>query len=80
MGKGKAPDFTGVLLTLIRLVEQETDLVITVNVPHAVGEYDPREIDMSAGKHGSLLDAAIQYRDRILQTFEIRDWGLFIQE
>lgn len=76
----KAPDFTGILLTLIRLVDQKTDIVITINVPHAPGEYDGAEVDPATGKNGRLLSAAIEHRDRILQSFEVRDWDLFIQE
>lgn len=80
MARAKAPDFTGILLTLLRLPEQETDLVISINVPHAPGEYDRDEVDPAAGKNGKLLDAAMRHRDRILQTFEIKDWGLFVSE
>lgn len=54
--------------------------MITVNVPHAPSEYPREEVDPAAGKQGRLLEAAQQYRDRILQTFEIRDWDLFVQE
>ncbi|KAI5212816.1 ran-interacting Mog1 protein [Aureobasidium subglaciale] len=80
VARGKAPDFTGILLTLIRLERQQTDLVICVNVPHVGGEYNKDEVDPSAGKQGPLLDAATSFRDRILQTFEIKDWDLFVQE
>ncbi|GAB7356344.1 hypothetical protein MBLNU459_g7134t1 [Dothideomycetes sp. NU459] len=79
VASAKAPDFTGILLTLVRLEKQETDVVISINVPHASGEYDKNEIDPATGKNGKLLEAAMQYRDRILQTFEIRDWDLFVQ-
>jgi hypothetical protein len=74
----KAPDFTGILLTLIRLEAQQTDLVICINVPHVNGEYNKEDVNPSAGKHGRMLEAAISYRDRILQTFEIEDWDLFV--
>jgi hypothetical protein len=80
ISRGKAPDFTGILLTLIRLETQQTDLVISINVPHVDGEYNKNDVDPSAGKQGPALDAATSFRDRILQTFEIRDWDLFVQE
>ncbi|KEQ80129.1 ran-interacting Mog1 protein [Aureobasidium pullulans EXF-150] len=80
VSRGKAPDFTGILLTLIRLESQQTDLVISVNVPHVGGDYNKDDVDPSAGKQGPMLDAATSFRDRILQTFEIKDWDLFVQE
>ncbi|KAK8222097.1 hypothetical protein M8818_000267 [Zalaria obscura] len=80
IARGKAPDFTGILLTLVRLEKQKTDVVVSINVPHPPGEYDPDEVDPAKGKHGRLLDAALLYRDRILRTFEIRDWDLFVEE
>lgn len=80
MSRGKAPDFTGILLTLIRLESQQTDLVVSVNVPHVGGDYNKDDVDPSAGKQGPMLDAATSFRDRILQTFEIKDWDLFVQE
>jgi len=80
ISRGKAPDFTGILLTLIRLEAQQTDLVICVNVPHVDGEYNKDDVDPSAGKQGAMLDAATAFRDRILQSFEIKDWDLFVQE
>jgi hypothetical protein len=80
ISRGKAPDFTGILLTLIRLEHQKTDLVICVNVPHVDGEYNKNDVDPSAGKQGPMLDAATSFRDRILQSFEIKDWELFVQE
>lgn len=80
MSRGKALDFTGILLTLVRLERQQTDLVICVNVPHVTGEYNKDDVDPSAGKQGELLESATLFRDRVLQTFEIRDWDLFVGE
>ncbi|KAG9511568.1 Mog1p/PsbP-like protein, partial [Aureobasidium melanogenum] len=80
VSRGKAPDFTGILLTLIRLERQQTDLVICINVPHVDGEYNKDDVNPSAGKQGPMLDVATSSRDRILQTFEIKDWDLFVQE
>lgn len=79
VAKAKAPDFTGILLTLVRLEKQATDIVISINAPHAPGEYDKHEVDPATGKNGKLLEAATKYRERILQTFEIKDWDLFVQ-
>ena len=65
------------MLTLVRLEAQKTDLVITVNVPHCAGQDASEEIGPQAGTLGKQVDAALVYRDRILETFQIRDWGLF---
>lgn len=80
MAKAKAPDFTGILIVLLRLAEQKTDVVISINVPHAPGEYNKDEVDPATGKNGELLNTAVRHRDHILQTFEIKNWDLFVQE
>ena len=78
---GKPPvDFTGILMTLIRLEKQKTDFVIAVNVPHAQGEYNPDDIDPVANKIGPLLEAAQQHQHKVLETFKIEEWDLFVQE
>lgn len=63
----------------MRLEKQATDIVISINVPHAPGEYDKNEVDPATGKNGNLMAAAVRYRERIMQTFEIKDWDLFVQ-
>ena len=65
---------------MIRLEEQKTDILIVINVPHIPGQFDSAEVDPEKGKHGKLLEAAMQYRGKVMETFEIRDWGLFVQE
>ncbi|KAF2459475.1 hypothetical protein BDY21DRAFT_300199 [Lineolata rhizophorae] len=77
-GCNPTPDFTGIMLVLLRLKEQQTDLVITVNVPHTPGEYNKEEVDPSAGKNGPLLNAGLAARQKILETFEIKDLSLFV--
>ena len=67
-------------MTLIRLEQQKTDIIVAINVPHISGQYDPAEVDPEKGKHGALLDKAIDYRNEVLNTFEIQDWNLFVQE
>jgi len=68
------------LLTLVRLVEQNTDIVITINVPHVANEYDKAAVDPAKAIYGTLLNAAIEYRRKILESFEIKDWDLFVQD
>lgn len=65
---------------MIRLMGQKTDIIVAVNVPHIEGQYDEAEVDPDKGRHGKLLEAAMEYRRRIMGTFEIVDWGLFVQE
>jgi len=73
----KSPDFTAIVLTLIRLEEDKTDILITINVPHIKGEYSVEEVDMQVGKQGKLIENAVEYAARIWETFKIKDWGLF---
>jgi hypothetical protein len=74
------PDFTGIVLILIRLAEKKTDILVSINVPHAKGEYREEEIDLASQKVGPLLEKADAIRQKILESFEVKDWGLFLQE
>ncbi|KAH0544002.1 hypothetical protein FGG08_001769 [Glutinoglossum americanum] len=74
------PIFTGVLVTIVRLKAQTTDIVITINVPHIKGNYDEGRVDLERGQLGPLLDSALAHQDRIFRTFEVKDWNLFVQE
>ncbi|KAL8997073.1 MAG: hypothetical protein Q9169_003563 [Polycauliona sp. 2 TL-2023] len=77
--RAKTPSFTAVLLTLIRLVAQSTDIVVTVNIPHITGHQEPTDGEMSfdEGKFGSLVDEGVKIRNEVLRSLEVRDWGLF---
>ncbi|KAI0474235.1 Mog1p/PsbP-like protein [Xylaria cf. heliscus] len=72
-----APDFTAIILTLVRLERERTDLLITVNVPHIRGEYDEDDVDLQLGKQGQLIGDAVDYASRIWESFRVKDWGLF---
>ncbi|KAL2129484.1 hypothetical protein VTI74DRAFT_7693 [Chaetomium olivicolor] len=72
-----APDFTALILTLVRLEKEKTDILITINVPHIKGEYDEEEVDLALGKQGELIGDAVEYAARIWSTFDVKDWGLF---
>ena len=72
-----APDFTAIVMNLIRLEEESTDILITINVPHIKGEYTEEEVDLQMGKQGRLISDAVEYAARIWETFKIKDWGLF---
>ncbi|KAF2395929.1 Mog1p/PsbP-like protein [Trichodelitschia bisporula] len=73
-------DFTGIFLVLMLLAAQKTDIVISINVPHMADEYAREDVDLEARKPGPLLGAAIQMRDRILETFEVKHWDLIVNE
>jgi len=68
-----------VLLTLIRLEAQKTDLLVTINVPHLPGEYEYESVDLHAGKVGVLLEEAGLVMDAVLESYEVLDWGLFVE-
>ena len=72
-----APDFTAIILTLLRLERESTDLLVTINVPHIRGAYDADDIDLELGKQGKLIGDAVEYAARIWETFEVHDWNLF---
>lgn len=70
-------DFTALLTTLVRLPAKQTDILITISVPHAKGEYEASSINMEAGQWGKLIEAGIEVRKEIWRSFEIKDWTLF---
>ncbi|KAF2121934.1 hypothetical protein BDV96DRAFT_134193 [Lophiotrema nucula] len=71
--KRPTPDFTSIHLLLLRLKEQSTDIVITVNVPHYAGQY----VKSAEGEKTQMMKDGEAVKEKILETFEIKDWGLF---
>ncbi|TVY38188.1 hypothetical protein LSUB1_G004017 [Lachnellula subtilissima] len=65
----KSPDFTAIVLTLIRLERESTDILITINVPHIKGEYTEEEVDMQMGKQGKLIESSVEIAAKIWETF-----------
>lgn len=74
-GRANEPEFVGILLLVVRLEAQGTDVVIAVNVPHMPGEFEG--VDLEGGKPGKLLETGQQARTRICETLEVKDWALF---
>ncbi|APA14118.1 hypothetical protein SS1G_11041 [Sclerotinia sclerotiorum 1980 UF-70] len=72
-----APDFTAIVLNLIRLERESTDILVTINVPHIKGEYSADDVDLQLGKQGKLIENAVEHAAKIWETFKIKDWGLF---
>lgn len=79
-GRQSKEDFTGTLLTLVRLEKEKTDILLVVNVPHIPGEYEKDKIDLEAGKVGKLIEDGLKVRGRILETFEVKDSSLFVND
>ena len=69
------PEFVYIHLMLLRLKEQGTDLMISVNIPHYTGEYEKHE-DGGEGVTQLMKDSE-KVKERILETFDIKEWGLF---
>jgi hypothetical protein len=63
----------------VRLEKEQTDVLITINVPHIKGEYDEDEVDLALGKQGELIGDAVEHAAKIWATFQVKDWGLFDQ-
>lgn len=62
----------GMLVTLVRLKKQATDLLVTVNVPGLVGGGGGGEESEREG-----MVAAVRITERICASLDIKDWGLF---
>jgi len=78
--KKNPEDFTGILLLLIRLENVLSDVLVSVNVPHVPGEYDEANIDFPTQKVGGLLEEAGTIRQKVLESFEVKDWSIFGEE
>ncbi|ESZ96769.1 putative ran guanine nucleotide release factor [Sclerotinia borealis F-4128] len=75
--QASAPDFTAIVLNLVRLERESTDILVTINVPHIQGEYSADDVDLQLGKQGKLIENAVEHAAKIWETFHIKDWGLF---
>jgi len=58
---------------LLRLQDKGTDILITVNVPHYPGEYEKA----GPGEKTQLMKDGDEIAKKIVETFEVKDWGLF---
>lgn len=79
-GRANEPDFVGLLVTVIRLESVKTDVVVSVNVPHIAGQYARADVDLEKDKVGALLETARIVKESALASFEVKDWGLFVQD
>ena len=70
--RGQGTQSIGLLVGLVRLVQQATDLVICVNVPDADLKGPPEE------PSSVWLEAAQTVYRKVEQTLEVMDWGLFL--
>lgn len=73
---------TDVHFTLIRLVEQSTDVVITLNTPHLAGETDDQNrtgTEVATRQQETEQEAGKMYH-QIVTSFTIKDWGVFSGE
>jgi hypothetical protein len=75
--ESSAPDFTAIIMTILRLERQRTDILITINVPHIRGEYNEEDVDLELGRQGKLIGDAVDFSARIWESFKVKDWGLF---
>ncbi|KAI4187580.1 MAG: hypothetical protein L6R41_002725 [Letrouitia leprolyta] len=73
------PAFTAIILTLIRLVPQSTDIVVTINIPHIPGHQESSDgaANFEEGNFGTLVDEGVRIRDEVWRTLQVKDWGLF---
>ncbi|KAF2660613.1 Mog1p/PsbP-like protein [Lophiostoma macrostomum CBS 122681] len=70
----KEPEFVSIHLLLLRLKEQGTDIVISINEPHYAGEY----VKAPEGqKETQLMKQGEEMAKKVLSTFDIKDWSLF---
>jgi hypothetical protein len=69
----KTPEFVYIHLLLLRLKEQSTDIMITINIPHYRDEYEKAE----ESQETILMKDSKVVREKMLETFKVVEWGLF---
>ncbi|KAI9684004.1 MAG: multicopy suppressor of ts gsp1 [Bathelium mastoideum] len=76
----KATDkkYTSICLTLLRLEDKKTDILVTTNGHHEPGSWDNGNVNFETIKSDSVTRTMSAYHDKILATFEIKDWSLFV--
>lgn len=47
--------------------------MVTINIPHYKDEYEKAE----PGEETKLMKESKATREKVLQTFEVKEWGLF---
>jgi hypothetical protein len=55
------------------LKEQNTDIMVTVNIPHYKGEYE----EAKQGEETRLMKDSWVVREKVLETLKVVEWGLF---
>lgn len=48
--------------------------MVTINIPHYAGEYEKAS---EQGGQTPLMKNSAVVKEKILETFQIKDWGLF---
>ncbi|KAI9738194.1 MAG: hypothetical protein M1834_008692 [Cirrosporium novae-zelandiae] len=75
------PKITGLILLLVRLIPQETDVLVTVNLPYMPGEFEEGDVDVEGGRIGGrILEDGKAIMEVVVRSLEVRDWGLFGSE
>ena len=69
--------FTGIYMIMVRLVDKNCDVIITVNVPH--DERLASEVKMEEGRLGPKMEEAAMMRDAVVASFFVKGEGLFRQ-
>ena len=80
--KALTPTHTDIHFTLIRLVEQGTDIVITLNTPQFAGKTDGHILkgtEAGTRRQDTEQEAENVYH-QIVTSFKIKDWELFSGE
>jgi len=64
-------------MTLIRLEKQETDLLLSVNIPVMAGSYAPEDMQPDVGRVPFWVEKGCEWSETLRNCLEVRDWGLF---
>ncbi|MCJ1392392.1 multicopy suppressor of ts gsp1 [Xylographa bjoerkii] len=69
--------FTGIYMVMVRLVDQNCDVIVTINLPH--DERLAREVKMEEGRLGQKMEEGAMVRDAVVASFWVKNLALFGQ-
>lgn len=71
------PEFTWIEMTMIRLPLQQTDILISVNIPVMAGSYSREDMRPEVGRVPYWIEKGCEWSETVRSTMEVRNWGLF---
>lgn len=64
-------------MTMIRLEQQQTDLLLTISIPVMAGSYAKEDMRPEVGRVPYWVEKGCEWSENLRNSIEVRDWKLF---